>query len=131
LYIEKSRRHKKVSLTRASTRRRNAIGSIRSQIHDGSQAAPHCAFGCRVEAQDASALSKFVTLLFTDSSQIRGALKPRQTRPQKPEKKDEKKLKKKLATAVAIGLDRALQGQMGLSSVQKKMKKKLVRIQEV
>jgi hypothetical protein len=46
-------------------------------------------------------------------------------------KKSEKIFKKKLATTVAIGLDRALQGQMGLSSVQKKMKKKLVRIQEV
>jgi hypothetical protein len=43
-------------------------------------------------------------------------------------KKKEKNLKKRLATAVAIGLDRALQGQMGLSSVQKKLKKKLVRL---
>jgi hypothetical protein len=112
LYIEKSRRHQKVSLHP----RRNAIGLIRSQSS---------------LSQRASTPSKFVTLVFHRFISNEGALKPRQTRLQKPLKKSEKIFKKKLATTVAIGLDRALQGQMGLSSVQKKKKKKLVRIQEV
>jgi len=42
-----------------------------------------------------------------------------------------KKFEKKLATSVGIRLDRGAGRQMGLSSVQKKMKKKLVRLQKV
>jgi hypothetical protein len=66
-----------------------------------------------------------------DSSAWGGALKPRQTRPQRALQKNFKKIKKKLATALAAHLKPDAQGQMGPSSVQKKMKKKLVRLQKV
>jgi len=69
--------------------------------------------------------------LLTGSSQIRGALKPRAKAPAKAAQKKFKKFEKKLATAVGIRLDRALGDKWGLSSVQKKMKKKLVRLQKV
>jgi len=78
-----------------------------------------------------SALSKFVTPLAHRFVSNKGRTQTEANAAAKAAQKKFKKFEKKLATAVGIRLDRALGDKWGLSSVQKKMKKKLVRIQKV